>query len=58
MKMRKQRLIGFGLVLIAVLVTVMASMGGPSPEDQDATAAVLIGPPGPLDDAYQELCFI
>lgn len=46
MKMIKQRLIGFVLVLIAVLVVVMASTGGPSPEDQDATTAVLIAPLG------------
>ena len=29
MKMRKQRLMGFGLVLIAVLVIVMTGTGGP-----------------------------
>lgn len=45
MKMIKQRLMGLGLVAISALVVVLAS-GGVSPEDQDATAAVLIGPLG------------
>ena len=45
MKMIKQRLMGLGLVAISALVVLMAS-GGTTPEDQDATAAVLIGPLG------------
>ena len=45
MKMRKQRLMGLALVAIAALVVVLASTGE-TPEDRDATAALLIGPLG------------
>jgi len=45
MKMIKQRLMGVTLVLIAGAVVALASTGT-TPEDQDATAAVLIGPLG------------
>lgn len=45
MKMIKQRLMGLALVAISAFVVVLAS-GGTTPEDQDATAAVLIGPLG------------
>ena len=46
MKMRKQRLLGVALVVIAWLVLLLACNGGDSPEDSDATAALLVGPLG------------
>lgn len=46
MKMRKQRLMGLALALMAVLVIMMASTGGSSPEDSDVTVALLVGPLG------------
>ena len=45
MKMRKQRLTGVGLIVIAWFVLLLA-YGGTTPEDQDATAALLVGPLG------------
>lgn len=45
MKMRKQRFMGVALVAIAALVVLLASTGE-TPEDQDATAALLVGPLG------------
>lgn len=45
MKMRRQRLMGLALVAISVLIVLLAS-SGTTPEDQDATAAVLIAPLG------------
>ena len=45
MKMRKQRLMGVSLIAIAWFVLLLA-YGGATPEDQDATAALLIGPLG------------
>lgn len=45
MKMRKQRLMGVALVAIAAFVVLMASTGK-TPEDRDATAALLVGPLG------------
>ena len=45
MKMRKQRLMGVGLVAISWLVLLLACTGE-SPEDQDATAALLVLPLG------------
>lgn len=44
MNMRKQRLMGLALVLIAAAVVALASTGEPG--DQDATAALLVGPLG------------
>ena len=46
MKMRKQRLMGVALVVISWLVVLLACTGE-TPEDQDATAALLVGPLGP-----------
>ena len=43
MKMRKQRLMGVGLLAISWLVLLLACTGE-SPEDQDATAALLVLP--------------
>lgn len=45
MKMRKQRCMGLVLVLLSLLVVKMASTGT-TPEDSDATVAVLLGPLG------------
>ena len=45
MKMRKQRLMGVGLLAISWLVLLLACTGE-SPEDQDATAALLVLPLG------------
>ncbi len=45
MKMRKQRLMGATLVLIVGVIVALASTGT-TPEEQDATAAVMIGPLG------------
>lgn len=45
MKMRKQRLMGVALVVISWLVVLLACTGE-TPEDQDATAALLVGPLG------------
>ena len=45
MKMRKQRLMGVGLIAISWLVLLLACTGE-SPEDQDATAALLVLPLG------------
>lgn len=45
MKMIKQRLMGVAMVVIAGAVVALASTGT-TPEDQDATAAVMIGPLG------------
>lgn len=45
MKMRKQRLMGAGLVVIAWLVLLLACTGK-TPEEQDATAALLTLPLG------------
>ena len=45
MKMRKQRLMGVALVVISWLVVLLAC-SGETPEDQDATAALLVGPLG------------
>ena len=46
MKMRKQRLMGVALVVIAWLVLLLASNGGEGPEDSDVTAALVVGPLG------------
>lgn len=46
MKMRKQRLMGVIFIVIAWLVLLLACNGGESPEDRDATAALLVGPLG------------
>lgn len=46
MNMRKQRLAGVALIVIAWLVLLLACNGGDSPEDSDATAALLVGPLG------------
>lgn len=43
--MRKQRLMGVGLIIIAGLVLLLACTGE-GPEDRDATAALLIAPLG------------
>lgn len=45
MNMRKQRIMGAVLVVIALAVIGLASTGA-TPEDRDATAALLIGPLG------------
>ena len=45
MKMRKQRLMGVGLIVISWLVLLLACTGE-SPEDSDATAALLMLPLG------------
>ena len=45
MKMRKQRLMGVGLIVISWLVLLLACTGE-RPEDSDATAALLVGPLG------------
>lgn len=45
MKMRKQRLMGLAMLVITALILVMAR-GGKTPEDSDATAALLAGPLG------------
>lgn len=45
MKMRKQRLMGLAMLAITALILVMAR-GGKTPEDSDATAALLTGPIG------------
>lgn len=45
MKMRKQRLMGLAMLAITALILVMAR-GGKTPEDSDATAALLTGPLG------------
>lgn len=45
MKMRKQRLMGVALIVISWLVVLLACTGK-TPEDQDATAALLVGPLG------------
>lgn len=45
MKMTKQRLMGFALVVISVLVLLLASTGE-TPEDRDATAMLLTLPLG------------
>lgn len=45
MKMIKQRLMGVGFIAIAWFVLLLA-YGGASPEDQDATATLLVGPLG------------
>lgn len=44
--MRKQRLMGVALIVIAWLVLLLAYIGGPEPEGNDATAALLVGPLG------------
>lgn len=46
MNMRKQRLAGVALIVIAWLVLLLACNGGDSPEDSDATAALLVCPLG------------
>lgn len=43
--MRKQRLMGIGFIAMAWVVLLLA-YDGTTPEDQDATAALLIGPLG------------
>ena len=45
MKMRKQRLMGLAMLAITALILVMAR-DGKTPEDSDATAALLTGPLG------------
>lgn len=45
MKMRKQRLMGVGLIAISWLVLLLACTGE-RPEDSDATAALLVLPLG------------
>lgn len=45
MKMRKQRLMGLAMLAITAFILVMAR-GGKTPEDSDATAALLTGPLG------------
>ena len=45
MKMRKQRLMGVGLIVISWLVLLLACTGE-RPEDSDATAALLVLPLG------------
>lgn len=54
MKMRKQRLMGVGLLAISWLVLLLACTGE-SPEDQDATAALLVLPPGPVYGLFGRL---
>lgn len=56
MKMRKQRLMGVGLVAISWLVLLLACIGE-NPEDQDATAAFLVGPLG-LYMLYSDTCLL
>lgn len=46
MKMRKQRLMGVGLIVISWLVLLLACTESESPEDNDATAALLVTPLG------------
>ena len=44
MKMRKQRLMGVGLIVISWLVLLLACTESESPEDNDATAVLLVAP--------------
>ena len=46
MKMRKQRLMGVGLIVISWLVLLLACTESESPEDNDATAVLLVAPLG------------
>lgn len=46
MNMRKQRLMGVALIVIAWFVLLLACNGGENPEDRDATAALLVAPLG------------
>lgn len=57
MKMRKQRHMGAALVVLSWLILLLAATGA-TPIDQDATAAVLLLPPGALHDLHGAVYFV